>query len=80
MESAQPDFGFLEGYAHFQKSLLRLLNKVGIDQFQELIFIENIKLVNLVGLFQQPLFKFYEVAVVPGEERDLHIPGGNFSD
>ena len=69
-----------QGTSHFFKSRKTLTNKFFVNHFNDFIFIDYVKLVDLERLFKEALFDLYDVAVVPCKERDFACDMWNFFD
>lgn len=72
--------GVVEGLAHGVKLTQGRCNELSGDQPSDFIFCRHVIFLHLVGLFQEALFEFYQVPVVPMEQRDLAFRMLDFAD
>lgn len=72
--------GVVKGLAHGVKLTQGGGNELSSDQPTDFIFSRHVIFLHLVGLFQEALFEFYQVPVVPMEQRDLAFRMLDFAD
>lgn len=72
--------GLPQALRHAVESLYALLNERFVYNFLQLSFRRNVIFLQFKGLLKGTRLQFYQIAIVPMENSNLHIGMGNFAN